>query len=384
MINADVQSVSTFPFQGYPASQLSARRLAVLDEFDAAMDTGAAPRHAIETFLKSFTSMGPWDSFKDWFAHGGTKQDVLVAVARCHVASFEEGQCFFAGGDDRDSVNVDSLTVLRELNPDVRSAILASPTLGANQQIHFFLPGTSLCVPLGTACLGDGDGALTRAEAVGVLTQGVEDAGPLLAQFIASERSSRFLTVWRDLLERARHENGWKEAMTPENVERVGFVCEHIASQAESSALGALWYRHAAEAFCEADSHENAARAFVNAASVFSGAHDEKSAKTASRNAGYAFTRQFDEMDGGQTDRGIRVLRDAFNAFDYAGAYDSALWTGMTLHRHLCDGGQAEAAAEVARQIAAVMRRNGLPGQAVGWEAMGAEPSNAGQVARNE
>ena len=140
----------------------------------------------------------------------------------------------------------------------------------------------------------------------------------------------------------------------------------------------------AAEAFCEADSHENAARAFVNAASVFSGAHDEKSAKTASRNAGYAFTRQFDEMDGGQTDRGIRVLRDAFNAFDYAGAYDSALWTGTTLHRHLCDGGQAEAAAEVARRIAAVMRRNGLPGQAVGWEAMGAEPSNAGQVARNE
>jgi len=195
--------------QGYPAQQLSGVRADSISDalgaiHDALFDAAGNPRvvhAAFDRFRAAMTQMGPWDCIKDIFTCGSHKRTILDALARCHVASYEEGRRYLSDlGEYPLRTGESSLYLLRMLAQDVRSVALMPmpdnlceepPRLAASgPPIQLWIPGIRLRLPLMPDCFGNGAGAVTDEE-LEWLMDGRGPGGKSIRQYLSERHDQR-------------------------------------------------------------------------------------------------------------------------------------------------------------------------------------------------
>ncbi|MFK0378292.1 hypothetical protein [Pandoraea sp. NPDC090278] len=180
-----------------------------LKDFTRRFDDGNCPTdQVIEDFIRNFDSTALLGSVLRGQSDEKNEK-ISRALARSHVASFGQGRDFLAKRNEFHLVDQDSTTLLGALPAELRAAMFADAYIGDRGQIVVSFPDIGLCIPLGRASLGTGEGALTTHEIQKLLTDPEERLHCLLdlfssklVHFDAETPDTETCRLWSDLINR--------------------------------------------------------------------------------------------------------------------------------------------------------------------------------------
>lgn len=186
MISTSSLTGGNFPVQRYPDSNLSERRMALLDDLNRRLEGRNSPDDvAFRVFLAQFANLGPIDTLRNCFT-GGDKGDILIWTGQCHVSSYGGGRDFLIREQMLGHVIDASQKLLNALQPDARDDMLRRAWVGPRFQIVLSFPELALNLPLGHSCFGAEPGALSYDEARALLL-GRDGATPSLLERFSGE-----------------------------------------------------------------------------------------------------------------------------------------------------------------------------------------------------
>ncbi|VVE31585.1 hypothetical protein [Pandoraea commovens] len=197
-------TISTAPHESLRDSAIDQ-----LKDFTCRFNDGNRPAdQVIEDFIRNFDSTELLGSVLRGLSEE-KKESVLRAAARCHVASFGPGRDFLAKRNQFHLVDQDSATLFGALTAELREVMIADAYIGDRGQIVVRFPDGGLCIPLGRAWLGTGEGALTTDEIQKLLTDPEARLHCLLDIFSAKlvhldaqTPDSETCHFWSDLIDR--------------------------------------------------------------------------------------------------------------------------------------------------------------------------------------
>ncbi|VVE19877.1 hypothetical protein PCA20602_03084 [Pandoraea capi] len=183
MPNTVTQGNVNFPLLNYPNSNLSDARCRTLGELNAHISAGRCPSDGVfSEFLRNFVYLGPLDATKNALCCG-IKARLLSCAGLCHIGSSGPGRDYLERDGKLEFAGRDALILLNELPLDIRQTMLDNARLGDRYQIILEFPDIELNIPMGSECFGDGQGALTMAEARALLLGRDMREVSLLVQF---------------------------------------------------------------------------------------------------------------------------------------------------------------------------------------------------------
>ncbi|VVE61356.1 hypothetical protein PAN31117_00550 [Pandoraea anapnoica] len=324
-----------FPVRRYPESNLSERRMALLDNFNRRLEGRNCPDDVeFRGFLARFSNLGPIDTLRNCFT-GGDKADILIWAAQCHVSSYGAGRDFLVRDQMLDHATDASQKLLDALQSDARDHMLRSARIGPRFQIVLSFPEVALNLPLGRSCFGTEPGALSYDEARALLL-GRDGGTPSLLERFSSEMDRTrtpysdmdVWAAWYACIERCIGGKPIREfSADPTEFRTLGFALRALASRvsecSNASDLPLLrMLANSLEAFDHAQDGKNVALGWSNIAGYHLQAGDEQLASRAYTHAGGRFTQAAELlMAERKSAEGNQCMVLAHDAYEKAAVY---------------------------------------------------------------
>ncbi|MFK0378293.1 hypothetical protein [Pandoraea sp. NPDC090278] len=372
------------PITSLPDHHFSERRLGVLSRFNSEIAENARPPDSVFlAFLNGFKHMGPVDIIRDCFSSGGKKSEVLSRLAHCHVATSSAGRDFLACREMLRQVNQDAWELLRGLTPAARQAMLEGAKLGARDLIVLTFPDYELRMPLESDCFGDGDGALSEAESMQLMTNCDDTHRTLICNFAREQKRSHagyydsgVLRAWSSFLERCRGQKPIESIGDRDTLEALALAYRAVARGAATQpnhagipVVSAL--RVSAQLFDAANKPKASGLVWRDIAKHHHEAGETTSKIDALDRAGAKLSLASDLfLQLTQEEKARECLEIAFDAYRESGNAAQTSRTGMRLHERRVRSNLRSQAGAVAAIVANTERRMGDVAEARRWKAL--------------
>ncbi|VVE31498.1 hypothetical protein [Pandoraea commovens] len=334
MISTAPLTGANFPVQRYPDSNLSERRMALLDDFNRRLEGGGSPDDvAFRGFLARFANLGPIDTLRNCFTCGD-KADILIWAGQCHVSSYGAGRDFLV----RDQMLGHAIDASRELlgalQSDARDHMLRRACIGPRFQIVLSFPELALNLPLGRPCFGDEPGALSYDEARALLL-GHDEQTPSLLERFSSEMGHTHTpysdidvwAAWYDCIQRCMGGKPIREfSADPAELRTLGMALRALGSRISGCSYTSdlplfKMLVDSLEAFDHAQDGMNVALGWIDIACYHEQAGDQR-ASSAYMHAGGRFYQIAEQlMAQGKSAEGNEYLVLAQDAYEKAAAH---------------------------------------------------------------
>ncbi|MCE4062307.1 hypothetical protein LXM60_19085 [Pandoraea sputorum] len=338
MISTSSLIGANFPVQHYPNSNLSERRVALLNDFNRRMEGGSGPDDVeFRGFLARFSNLGPIDSLRNCFTCGD-KADILIWAGQCHVSSFGAGRDFLMRDQMLGHATDASQMLLNALQPDARDHMLKHARIGPRFQIVLSFPELALNLPLGRSCFGAEPGALSYDEARTLLLGREGETPSLLERFSSEMEHTRtpysdidVWAAWYDCIGRCTGGKPIREfSAHPAELRTLGLALRALGSRISgcSYASDLSLFRilvDSLEAFDHAQDGRNVALGWIDIAVYHQQAGDEKRASSAYMHAGGRFYQEAERlMAEGASAEGNECMVLAHDAYEKAALHANA------------------------------------------------------------
>ncbi|VVE76458.1 hypothetical protein [Pandoraea sputorum] len=338
MISTSSLTGANFPVQRYPDSNLSERRMALLDDFNRRLEGESGPDDVeFRGFLARFANLGPIDTLRSCFT-GGDKADILIWAGQCHVSSYGAGRDFLMRDQMLGHAIDASKKLLNALQPDARDDMLRRAWIGPRFQIVLSFPELALNLPLGHSCFGAEPGALSYDEARALLLGREGETPSLLERFSSEMDHTRtpysdvdVWAAWYACIGRCTGGKPVREfSEDPAELRTLGLALRALGSRVSgcSNASDLPLFRilvDSLEAFDHAQDERNVALGWIDIASYHQQVGDEQRAGSAYMHAGGRFYQIAERlMAEGKSAEGNEFIVLAHDAYEKAALHANA------------------------------------------------------------
>ncbi|MFK0378288.1 hypothetical protein [Pandoraea sp. NPDC090278] len=334
MISTSSITGGNFPVQRYPESNLSERRMALLDDFNGRLEGEHWPDDVeFRVFLARFANLGPIDTLRNCFT-GGDKADILIWAGQCHVSSYGAGRDFLVRDQMLGPAIDASQKLLGALQFEARDDMLRRAWIGPRFQIVLLFPELALNLPLGRSCFGAEPGALSYDEARTLLLGRDGETPSLLEQFSREMDQTRtpysdidVWAAWYACIERCIGGKPIREfSADPAELRTLGLALRALGSRVSGCSYTSdlPLFRilvDSQDAFSHAKDGKNVGLGWLDIASYHLQAGDAKRASNAYQHAGGMFVqvaeRLMAQRQSAEGNECIALAHDAYTKAEF-------------------------------------------------------------------